>query len=166
MKQGRGMEDSPISPTELLKVLVDFAQELATVMLDFDGAEFLAYRDTYPEGAKAAFVTLEDKEIIVRVGIAASAEGLDQISRALFCMEDDEDVPDDDVADAVGEVANTLSGKIVSHMDDLGIDLTTSPPVFVQSPLDIAEGMEAAFAEVMLGRVPVSFVLIISKPGE
>ncbi len=160
---GGVMSEQQVSSLELLEVLVGSAHELATVVLGFENSSVIGPRDSYPEETHAAFISLDYDNGSIYVAIAADTESLRQLSRALFAMEDEEeDLPEEDIADAIGEIANILSGKVKHHLDKYNIAPSTSMPNFVPGLIEIGDNVDIALVDVQLGQIPVTLFISIS----
>ncbi len=157
------MSEQQVSSLELLEVLVGSAHELATVVLGFENSTVIGPRDSYPEETHAAFISLDYDNGSICVAIAAETDALRQLSRALFAMEDeDEELPDEDIADAVGEIANILSGKVKHYLDKYNISPSTGMPNFVPGLIEINDSSDIALVDVELGQIPVTLFITIS----
>jgi len=151
------------SVDEWLDAAISSAEELATVALGFDGASLIGKPTVVSPELNSAMVALISDSASVQLGIASSSDGCQSLARALLAMEPDEaDLPDDDVADAVGEVANIVAGQVKSLMSGADASLKIGLPLFVHGKVDYPDDVETAFADVNVGPVPVTFVVIKS----
>lgn len=75
-----------------------------------------------------AFVPVLSDDETIYVGISSSFEGAVRATRSFLGFEgDDPDPSDEDVADAVGELANMTAGTVLSELEgrsDLGLPVT------------------------------------------
>jgi CheY-specific phosphatase CheX len=63
----------------------------------------------------------------------------------------------------VGEVANIVAGQVKSKMAEKDASLKIGLPLFVHGKIDYPDDVETAFAEVNVGPVPVTFVVLKSS---
>ena len=151
------------SVDDWLDAAVSSAEELATVALGFEGASLVGKADKVAPELSSAMIALVSETASVQLGIATSRDGCQTLARALLAMEPDEaDLPDDDVADAVGEVANIVAGQVKSMMSSTDTTLRIGLPLFVHGKIDYPDDVETAFANVNVGPVPVTFVVLKS----
>jgi CheY-specific phosphatase CheX len=149
---------------EWLNAAVTAAEELATVALGFDGAFLVGKKDVVSPELDFAMVALVSDTASVQLGIASSKDGCQSLARALLAMEPEEDdLPDEDVADAVGEVVNIVAGQVKSLMSDADASIKIGLPLFVHGRIDYPDDVENAFADVNVGPVPVTFVVLKSS---
>ena len=144
-----------------LDAAVTSAEELATVALGFDGAELIGKRDDFPTELRSAIIALVSDTISVQLGIASTKEGCQHLARALLAMEPDEDdLPEDDVADAVGEVANIVAGQVKSMMGSADSPIKLGLPLFISGRFDHPDNVETALADIRVGSVPVTLIVL------
>jgi CheY-specific phosphatase CheX len=148
---------------EWLDAAVSSAAELATVALGFDGAAFVGRREAMPADIKSAIIALVTDNVSVQLGIAATEEGCQRLARALLAMEpDEEDLPEEDVADAVGEVANIVAGQVKSVMGAGDATIKIGLPLFISGKIDHSDDVESALADILVGSVPVTLMVLKS----
>ncbi len=146
---------------EWLNAAVSSAEELATVALGFDGSEFVGKRDNFPLNSKSALIALVSETVSIQLGVAATEESCQHLARALLAMEPDEDdLPEDDVADAVGEVANIVAGQVKTMMGEADTPIKLGLPLFITGKFDYPEDVEIALADVRVGPVPVTLMIL------
>jgi CheY-specific phosphatase CheX len=108
-------------------------------------------------------IALVSDSASVQLGIASTKEGCQALARALLAMDpDEEDLPEEDVADAIGEVANIVAGQVKSAMSDTDASLRIGLPLFVQGKVDYSDEVESAVADLNIGPVPVTFIVLKS----
>ena len=145
-----------------MSAAVTSAEELATVALGFDGATFVGKRDTMPLNVKSAVVALIGDTASVQLAFAATESGCQQLARALLSMEPDEDdLPEDDMVDAVSEVVNIMAGQVKRIVGGADSTMKMGLPLFVHGKFEGADDVETAIADINIG--PVSVILLILK---
>ena len=66
------------------------------------------------------------------LGLLASHEHGQLLTREVFALDSDEEVLDDDLADALGEVINILAGFVKESFDREGLAVQFGLPIFVE----------------------------------
>jgi len=144
-----------------MSAAISSAEELATVALGFDGATFIGKRDRMPTDVKSALVALVGDTASVQLGVAATETGCQMLARALLCMDPEEaDLPEDDVADAVGEVINIVAGQVKRIIGGPDSSMKMGLPLFVHGRFESSEEVETAVADINIGPVPVTLLVL------
>ncbi len=144
-----------------LDTVVAASKELAETALGFDGVEVMGMRETQVPTTGSALIALVGEESSVQIGLTSDNEGCQQIARALLAMEpDEEDLEEADVADAIGEVVNILAGQVKTEMSEKGFSLNLGFPIYVHGYVKKTDGMEMKIADVRMGSIPVSFLVL------
>ena len=139
--------------------------ELATSALAYEEAEVLARKQEVDRHLPGAYVPLITPDASLQVGIASTVEGCDALARALLCMEPDEELVPADMADALGEVVNILAGALKGKIAQRVGSITLGLPMFFNGAIEPTEKLEFAVAEMRLGSVVASLVLVKHKQG-
>ena len=146
---------------EWLDAAVSSTEKVATVALGFDESEFVGKRDRLPLDLRIAMVAMVNDAISVQLGIAATEEGCQLLARALLAMEPDEDdLPEEDVADALGEAANIVAGQVKSIIGDTKGPVQLGLPLVFSGRIDHPDSVETAVADVLVGKVPVTLMVL------
>ena len=146
-----------------LGAMITASEELATSMLGMDDFEMLAIKDKLPDRKNAAYIALVGQSTAVQIGLGASVEGCQQLARSLMCMEpEEEDLPEDEVADAISEIANILAGQVktIISLGDEKINLGL--PMFIRGVMSVSDTTQAVSADVRLGNIPATLLVLKS----
>jgi CheY-specific phosphatase CheX len=154
--------NSPTTIDDWMSAVVASAGELATVALGFDGASFVAKRDKMPTDLTSAVIALVSDSASVQLGVASTEDGCKTLARALLCMDPGEELPPDDVADAVGEVANIIAGQVKRCIGDQASQVKLGLPLVVHGRFETSDSVETAFADLNVGPVPVTVMVLKS----
>ena len=147
---------------EWLKATVDAASEFASTTLDVPLVPITADGEL-PLDLTGCFVALVGDEGSLQIGLASDAEGCQTLAKALFASEDD--LPDEDVGDALGEIANIVAGGVKKRMALVQMALAIGLPIVMEGHLRISERQQLAQADVKLGEVPVRLLIVCGKTG-
>ena len=139
---------------ELLDAAVAVANEISTIALGYDESKVTAHPDKMPEGLMGSYIALIGEETAIEIGLVSDNEGCCSLARALLGMDaDDEDLPEEDIADALGELVNMLAGGIKKRIGEKDASMRIGLPMMVQGKVELPEGTEKGIAEVLLGPV-------------
>jgi CheY-specific phosphatase CheX len=143
------------------------SEELAVSMLGFESADVIQMTEQLPKEGTAAHIALVGENVAAQVGIVTSAEHCQELARALMGMEEDEeDLQEDEVADAVSEMANIMAGQVKTRMAEANNIVNLGLPIFVRGELSFKEeGTELLAAEAKLGDIPVTFLVLLHDEG-
>ena len=139
-----------------LAATVDAATEFASTTLDSDAAI-----GNLPMDLTECFVALVGEEGSLQIGLAADAAGCQTLAKALFASEDD--LPDEDVSDALGEIANIIAGGVKKRMATTQQPLALGLPIVMEGHLRLTERQQIAQTDVMLGQVPTRLLIVCNK---
>jgi len=120
------------------------------------GSEVVGYPDTIPAEYLGVYLPFEGGNEMLWLCLFSDARGCQSISRALFAMgPDEEDLPPDEVGDALGEVVNIIAGLVKSQMREIdsSMTLTIGLPKYLPDPGEVVHRKNKAFSEVRIGPV-------------
>src|SRR5262245_53117846 len=95
-----------------LHAVVAAADDVCAAM-DCDALEVVTPADDAPETASpsGAYIALVGDDVNLQVGLTSDATGCQTLAKALFGLKPDAaNLPEADVADAVGEIVNMIGG--------------------------------------------------------
>lgn len=152
----------PASLDDWMSAVVASAEELATVALGFEGSTLVGRRDSFPRDLNSALVALVSESASVQLGVASTDEGCRQLAGALLCLEPgEEELSDEDVADAVGEIANIVAGQVKRTIGGPGSSMKLGLPLFVHGKVETSsDTVETAAADITVGPVPVTLLVM------
>ena len=143
-----------------LGMALDAAREVGTGSLDL-AAEFVDARTRdRSEVSAGAFIPIICGPDKLHIGMASTEKGCIDLTRALLCMEPDEDDPtQEDVADAVSEIVNILAGIMQRMAPDDGPQVELGLPIFINGGI-VACRLETEFATIQYGNTVVDITVI------
>jgi CheY-specific phosphatase CheX len=149
-----------------IDAMTDSLDEVARNMLGFEEIRVVTVDNVLPPnmlGAHLAMVSLEDS---LQVGLITNKAGCQTLAAGLLGQESPESVlPENDVADAIGEIVNMIAGGIKRRMIAIEPTLTLGLPIFFKGYLKPAGSMEAALVEVTIGSIAAKLFVIRSCKG-
>ena len=149
--------------TQLLEIVEDATQETAETALCFETAERIHMSDSMHPDWHGAFISLSGDQLQLQIGIASDEKGCQDLAGALMMLEPDDDpLPEDDVADAFGEVANLLLGFTKTRIIDEGLDdnLTMGTPLHLIGRLRPSKGQTILTSDYQLGDTVVQLTVV------
>ncbi len=148
----------PMSPW--IKAMGDATDELAQSYLGFDsGCQVRDALPGMPDRFKGAFVTLLSADLSTQIGIGSNPGGCQSLAQAMI-GEEDEELPDEDVADVMGEIANIVAGGVKKRLADTVGDLQLGLPFVIDGKIEAAgKAMETA-VDVTIGPVTAYFLIL------
>jgi CheY-specific phosphatase CheX len=113
-----------------------------------------------PAGLTGVAVTLEGARPHVLIGVLSNQAGRTAIARAVFQMTADERPKPEDETDAVGELANVISGHVKTKMCQLDMTMRIGLPSAVTTE-SFNSGNGQITLRVSFGSVPAALVVTL-----
>ncbi len=149
-----------VTPSDWLEATLGATSDFAAMTLDGALTEG-SPDDISPSDLTGCFVGLICSEGSVQIGLAANAANCQRLAQALF---DTSDVlPDEDVSDALGEIANILAGGVKKRLSKLQPQLAIGLPIVMDGHLRLTEHQQMVTKNVRLGDIPGRLLIIASK---
>lgn len=147
--------------SDWMKATVDAASEFSSTTL---GASLMVLRGSnLPIDLTGCFVALVGEEGSLQIGLASDSAGCMTLAKALFASDDD--LPEEDVGDALGEIANIIAGGVKKRMATGQVPLALGLPIVMEGHIRLTERQQIAQLDVSLGDVPIR-LLIVSNKGQ
>jgi len=153
-----------ISHTEWLEATVASATELAKTSLGFTTSRVVGKWDKLPNDMAGSWVALVGQGAAVQVGIASSLDGCYALARAFLRMGDGDEIAEDDVVDALGEMANVIAGGVKRRMAKLDSSTRLGLPIVVRGRVELGDRLAPAVAEVTMGKI-VAHLIVLCERG-
>jgi Chemotaxis phosphatase CheX len=149
-----------IGVADWLQAAVDSAVELGTTALGFDQASAEAlHPESLPSGL-GSYVPLLAPGLSLHIGLVADGEHCTELARALLGLSPEEDASQDDVTDAIGEIANMLGGGVKTRLISREPKLQLGLPIFIDGKIQPGAHSETAVGNVSLGVIPIKVLVI------
>lgn len=143
-----------------LQAALGAASEFANASL---GMDLKQVDDGYhlPPELTGCFVALIGDSGSLQVGFGSNPEGCQSLAKVLFAST--EDLPEEDVSDALGEIANIIAGGVKKRMAAGQPPLAISLPIVMQGHIRLTDRQHLLETEVLIGDVPVRLLVISNK---
>jgi len=143
-----------------LRATVEAAGELCDTTLGV-ALNQCQHQARLPENLTGCIVALVGVEESIQVGLASDSQGCQSLARALFCS--DEDLPESDVADALGEIANIVAGGVKKRKSHSHSAMVLGLPLVMVGQLRLSERQVLAQNDVLMGDIPVRVWVICNR---
>jgi hypothetical protein len=154
------------SPDEIhawSEAMVDSIQELCQSTWETDAVLSPVQSEKFPKGTPGSYIALVGDLYNYEFGVAASWSDCEILSKRLLFMEDDEEIAEAEVADAMNEIANIVGGGVKRRMSDFDAGLKLGLPTFFEGPICPTSDQESSYAQVMVDGVDVFLVALKHK---
>lgn len=143
-------------------------QQAATEVASEIGSGVLAFGQVSPpertaaigDGRRGAYVPILSGDYSLHVGIVSDDEGCASLTRALLGMAPDEDVSQDDIHDAVGEIANMVAGGVKTKVTARGLPVQIGLPIFIHGHIESGAGTQAMVSQMRFDDVDVWVTIV------
>jgi hypothetical protein len=147
--------------SDWVAAMADASTELA-LSLGIDGVEVLGWHDVPPTGMAGAYIPLLAEDETLQLALLASPAGCADLARLLLGMEPGDEVPDADIADAVGELVNIVAGGVKQRMQG-SASLRLGLPVFIHGYVQPTQQLEVSLASARIGEVDAHLMALRSR---
>ncbi|HET9597380.1 MAG TPA: chemotaxis protein CheX [Anaeromyxobacteraceae bacterium] len=150
------------SPSDWLDALEAELDVLATTALGLPKVRQVGRTAAPPTGMEGAYLGLVSGVGPVQVGLASSSAGCQGFARGLMAMDAAAPpLPAADVADAVCEIVNMLSGGVQRRVrQKFGLEVQLGLPTFFHGHVQPTERLGVAVGEVRVGDVPAAVLVL------
>jgi hypothetical protein len=152
-----------ISSNEWLEAAVSAAAELSKTSLGFPSNRVTGKWEALPNDMAGSWVALVGNGSAVQVGIASSLEGCWALARAFLRMPEGEEVPEEDVVDALGEMANVIAGGVKRRLAHLDPSTRLGLPIVVRGRVELGDRLTPAVAEVRMGPITAHLIVLCER---
>ena len=154
--------DAP-SLGDWLAAATDAAGEVAVGLLGVEHLRVGPGGAIHPSGSSGAYVPLFTDGYALHVGLVSSDPGCVSLAAIMLGLGGQTEGPSpEDVADAVGELANMLAGVMKRQFEGRIESCNVGLPVFVRGEV-VTEGLDSVVARVGLDDVEAEIVVLRGK---
>ncbi|MBU8921677.1 MAG: chemotaxis protein CheX [Bacteroidales bacterium] len=156
------MDDAVITKNEKwLHAMSASLEELATGMLGFDGSSITGMEDGLPDKINGAHVAMISLHESLNVGLFADNKDCVSLAKAMLCMEEDDEISEEDVRDSMGEIVNIIAGGVKRRMIEDIPTIKIGLPVFFAGYMTPGKNVDSSVIDVMIGPIEARLFLII-----
>ena len=110
------------------------------------------------KGIRGAYISLVDGEVSALIGLRSTTDDCAKLARYRLCMEEDEDVEEEDLTGTVSELANIIAGVVKSRLGEANLRLGI--PMVVSGRVTPASQQETATFMIGLGEAKIEVLLL------
>jgi CheY-specific phosphatase CheX len=114
-----------------------------------------------PVALTGCFVALIGEEGSIQIGLAANALGCQSLAQALF--ESSEALPEEDVTDALGEIANIIAGGVKVRLSNVQPQLAIGLPIVMDGHLRLSDRQQLVTKDIQLGTIPIRLLILCTR---
>lgn len=151
---------SAITPKHWLTAARAAAQEFASTTLGLVLTEAVPGSEM-PEDLTGCFVALVGDEDSIQIGFATNASGCQCLAKALFASE--AELPNEDVYDALGEIANILAGGVKMRLASAHSQLAIGLPIVMEGHLRVTERQVLVAEDFLLDQVAIRLLILCGR---
>ena len=151
-----------ITIQEWINASKEAVEEVASSVLGLEKAETLSVGTKIPPELSGSCISLVSESGSVQIGLFTSTDGCISLGKAMMGMGPEEEFPESDIADAIGEVVNIIAGGIKRRLNSQ-VPIQLGLPIFISGSVEAGEQQEIAVVEVRLGSVTAYELIIKSK---
>ncbi len=152
---------SAMSPSEWMDAVVHSANDFAISMLGVEGVSVVERLQKIPPSGGSALISLVGESVAVELGVSLQERACQDLARGLLGMGPEEgDLPDDEVADALSEVANIIAGQVKSFVAGRVSGVNIGLPIFIRGELCPAADTQSVVVAVRVGEIPATLVVL------
>ncbi len=144
--------------TWLTRVL-EAAEEVASTTFNA-AANDVRELDKMPHGKEGSLLSVQKGPESLYLGVLCDQDDCKALTRALLQMEEHEELVEEDITDAIGEIINILAGVVQRSMDGAGSAVTLGLPVYIRGEIIAPARSEARFASINLGPAQAAIVVV------
>lgn len=162
------MSAAQMSMEAWIETLEKSAGELVTTTLGYQKCEVISHLTDVPKAKVGAYIPLlgESERTKLEIGILSDLKGCQELSRRLTGMENTEPISEDDVTDAIGEIANIIAGGVKRLAADRISSLQIGLPFFFDGSIRFKEPLAIAVSNSMWGTVNVFLIVLKRKESK
>ena len=110
-----------------------------------------------------AYLPLVCESWTMGLAIASDQAGCVRLASALMMIDEpDEELPAEDIADAIGEIANLLAGGVKQRLHERFSTVQLGTPVIFQGRVEALERQELAISEFNVGGANVEIMALLT----
>lgn len=114
-----------------------------------------------PPEIYGAIISLANNSLEATLGVFSEPAGCQRLARSFLGLEDTAPVPEGEIADVLGEIANILAGSVKARIAGRVAGLKIGMPCFIQGGIHFPEPYEFSGMRACWGEIAVSWFLIV-----
>lgn len=152
------MSDLPVA--EWQQAAVEVASEIIKNVLAFEQCSPPERIAAIGDGRRGAYVPILSGDYSLHVGIVSDDSGCANLTRALLGMTCDEQVTQDDIHDAVGEIANMVAGGVKTKVTARGTAVQIGLPIFIHGHIESGAATQSVVSQMKFDDVDLCITIV------
>jgi len=149
-----------------MEALISAMNELAVTSLGYEEGTLVSKDSTLKEEFSGSYIALVGDNTSLQIGVGTTREGCTRLARDLFALEpEDEDLSEQDEADALGELANVVAGGLKSRMSDHASDMQLGLPLMFHGTIEAPKHSEVSISVIRWNAAEVRLILLRNSGG-
>lgn len=156
---------APVTTEAWMSCILDAVGEVSEMTFE-SPANDIQRSAKLPSGREGSLLPLQKGTESLHLGVLSDKAGCIALTRGLLQMEVDEEVADEDIADAVGEIVNILAGVVQRALDGEGDGVKLGFPVYIRGEIIAPHKSEALCANLNLGPARADIIIVRGDPPQ
>jgi len=149
-----------------MDALISAMNELAVTSLGYEEGTLISTESTLKEDFSGSYIALVGNQASLQIGVGATRAGCTQLARDLFALEpEDEDLSEQDEADALGELANVVAGGLKARMSESASQMQIGLPLLLHGRIEAPKHSEVSIAMIRWNAAEVRLILLRNTGG-
>jgi len=141
--------------------LVSATNELATTSLGYEEDTIISTISDLPDIPMYSLVALAGDDTTLQIGMAATPEDCMELSRTLLGMEpEDEELSEQDLVDALGEIVNVLAGGVKTRMAHVAASMRIGLPIVLKGTVNVSKSTDVSATLIRWDAAEAQLVLL------
>jgi len=136
---------------------------VATSALAFDEAVITEPRVAVPTTLYGAMISIVGDTESIELAISSTTAVGQRLTKALLMEDGPDDLPESDVVDSLGEIANMIAGGVKKRLAPDRPGLRLGLPLFIDGTVEGKRGAESAATIIRLGDADVHLIVFLHQ---
>lgn len=157
------MTQDPFPIQKWLDAMKTSLNELLRTTLNMQGAEIASRQYDLPwRNTMGAYVPLVGKDFSLHIGLVSTSDGCHAIARSLLNRPAHELITEEDMADAIREVANIIAGMSKKIMEGDVSASTIGLPLFINGHIQLTKEQQAGSEMIRIGDI-ICYLMVVRQ---
>jgi Chemotaxis phosphatase CheX len=155
----------PVTTEVWMDRILEAVDEVAGTTFD-SVANDVERSNRLPVNREGSLLPVQKGSESLHLGVLSDKQGCIALTRGLLQMDADEEIGDEDIADAVGEIVNIVAGVMQRALDGDGEGVTLGYPVYVRGEIIAPHKSETLCATLNFGPARADIIIVRGDPPQ